>query len=195
MFVSQSVIYMSDMLGNRRFIASLDSVSSFSNFDFLYLDLHRRWNWGVRLYDNRSFFNAIDQNSNILRRGQQDYRETGLLGLFSYPFTRYHRVDFGVGFQSRDINYPIGSAVSDTGEVTYIFFQRRDNFPLVTASFSGDNSRFKEFGPIAGRRYEISSDYAPDLKAKGTLTADTSVEWRQYIPITSRLLSAARSSA
>jgi Tol biopolymer transport system component len=193
LFVSQSVLYMSDMLGNRRFIASLNSVSSFSDFDFLYLDLHRRWNWGVRLYDNRSFFNAIDQNSNRVQRGQQDYRETGLLGLFSYPFTRYHRIDFGAGFQSRDINYPIDSAInSDTGEITYIFFQRRDNFPFVTASFSGDNTRFKEFGPIAGRRYTLSTDYAPDLKEKGTLTADTSVDWRQYIPITSRSLFAAR---
>ena len=44
LFVSRSVIYMSDMLGNRRFIASLDSVSSFSNFDFLYFDLQHRMN-------------------------------------------------------------------------------------------------------------------------------------------------------
>ena len=58
LFVSRSVIYMSDMLGDRRFIASLDSVSSFSNFDFLYLDLHNRTNWGFRVFDNRSFFNA-----------------------------------------------------------------------------------------------------------------------------------------
>ena len=59
--VSRSTIYMSDMLGNRRFIASLDSVSSFSNFDFLYLDLQRRMNWGLRLFDNRSFFTAPDR--------------------------------------------------------------------------------------------------------------------------------------
>ncbi|HEY2092611.1 MAG TPA: hypothetical protein VGJ81_12025 [Thermoanaerobaculia bacterium] len=193
LFVSQSVIYMSDMLGNRRFIASLDSVSSFSNFDFLYLDLQHRWNWGVRLFDNRSFFNAIDQASNIQTRGQQDYRETGILGLYSYPFDRYHRIDTGLGFESRSINYPIDYAVDPvTGDVSYLFFQRKDNYPIATMSFSGDNSRFKEFGPIAGRRYQISTDYAPDLKEKGTLTADTSVEWRQYIPITSRSLLAAR---
>jgi hypothetical protein len=34
LLVSRSVIYMSDMLGDRRFIAPLDAVSSFSNFDF-----------------------------------------------------------------------------------------------------------------------------------------------------------------
>ncbi|HEX7190124.1 MAG TPA: hypothetical protein VF381_01005 [Thermoanaerobaculia bacterium] len=193
LFVSQSVIYMSDMLGNRRFIASLDSVSSFSNFDFLYMDLQHRWNWGVRLFDNRSFFNAIDQTTSLATRGQQDYRETGLLGILSYPFDRYHRIDTGLGLESRDINYPVDFTQDPTtGNISYIFFRRKDNFPIVTASFSGDNTRFKEFGPIAGRRYEISTDYAPDLKAHGTLTADTSVEWRQYIPITSRSLFAAR---
>jgi Tol biopolymer transport system component len=193
LFVSQSVISMSDMLGNRRFIAQLSSVSSFSNFDFLYLDMQHRWNWGVRLYDNRSFFNAIDQNTNIFQRGQQDYRETGILGLYSYPFDRFHRIDLGAGFESRDINYPIGFATDETtGDTSYIFFQRRDNFPIFTASYSGDNTRFKEFGPIAGRRYAISFDYAPDLKEHGTLTTDTSAEWRQYVPLSSRALLAAR---
>src|SRR5205823_10956442 len=56
LLVSRSTRYMSDMLGNRRFIASLDSVSSFSNFDFLYFDLEHRTNWGFRLFDNRSFY-------------------------------------------------------------------------------------------------------------------------------------------
>src|SRR5438477_3526544 len=97
LFVSRSIIYMSDMLGNRRFVASLDSVSSFSNFDFIYLDLHRRWNWGVRLFDNRSFFNTLNESSNFLQRGRQQYRETGLIGFYSYPFTRYHRIDIGGG--------------------------------------------------------------------------------------------------
>jgi hypothetical protein len=129
----------------------------------------------------------------VLTRGQQDYRETGILGIYSYPFDRYHRVDTGVGFESRDINYPISIAQDPaTGDLTYLFFRRKDNFPIATASFSGDTSVFKQFGPAAGRRYEISTDYAPDLKQHGTLTADSSLEFRQYIPLTSRTLLAAR---
>src|SRR5258708_18034492 len=46
LFLSRSTIYMSDMLGNRRLIASLHSGSSFSNFHFPYLDLHKRLNLG-----------------------------------------------------------------------------------------------------------------------------------------------------
>ncbi|HKO55076.1 MAG TPA: BamA/TamA family outer membrane protein [Thermoanaerobaculia bacterium] len=189
LLVSRSVIYMSDMLGNRRFIASLDSVSSFSNFDFLYFDLHRRLNWGVRLFDNRSFFTTQNFETNRNDRVQQLYRETGAIGILSYPFTRYHRVDFGFGYQARSIAFPTNIDQS-TGIIT--FAQRRDNFPLVSASFSGDSTIYKSFGPISGRRYEVGTLYAADTKSRGALTHDMSLEWREYLQLSSRTLLAAR---
>lgn len=187
LFVSRSVIYMSDMLGDRRFIASLDSVSSFSNFDFLYFDLHKRLNWGVRLYDNRSFFTA--QNTDQTRGGfndrvKQTYRETGLMGILSYPFTRYHRMDFGAGYQSRQIAYPYITLVNDTPQLT--FFSRRDNFPFVSTTFSGDTAAFKQIGPVSGHRYDLTYSYAPDIKRRGTLSQDLNVDARQYFQLSSR---------
>lgn len=196
LFVSRSVIYMSDMLGNRRFIASLDSVSSFSNFDFIYMDLSKRWSWGARVFDNRSFYNANAYSGNVsslFERGRQVYRETGALGLASYPFDRYHRIDLGAGFQSRDFWYPTGYNVDpNTGATIYQLAEYKDHFPIVSASFSGDTTIFKEFGPISGRRYDIGMDYAPDLKRSGTLTNDYTMEWREYLQISSRMLLAGR---
>ncbi len=189
LFVSRSVITMSDMLGNRRFVASLDSVSSFSNFDFLYMDLQRRWNWGVRVFDNRSFYNADQAQTSFLERGRQTYRETGFLGLYSYPLTRYHRVDLGAGYESRQLVYPINY---DPTTGLYEFAEYKDRFPIVMSSFSGDTTQFKEFGPISGRRYEAAMSYAPDLKRRGTLSADYTAEWREYMQISSRMLLAAR---
>ncbi|MBV9493362.1 MAG: PD40 domain-containing protein [Acidobacteria bacterium] len=191
LFVSRSVIFMSDMLGNRRFIASLDSVSSFSNFDFLYFDLHRRLNWGVRLFDNRSFFTTPNFETGRNDRVQQLYRETGAVGILSYPFTRYHRVDFGFGYQSRTIAFPIFQPQPD-GSSTLAFIERRDSFPIASASFSGDSTIFKSFGPISGRRYEVGVAYAPDTKNGGTLTSDYTAEFRQYLQLSSRTLLAAR---
>src|SRR5207253_8625735 len=131
LLVSRSTIYMSDMLGNRRFIASLDSVSSFSNFDFLYFDLQHRTNWGVRLFDNRSFYLTPDQGSQTLFERHQLYRETGVTGILSYPFDRYHRVDAGVGYESRSLSYPF---YDQLGNLTV--FSRRDSFPIVSGTFS-----------------------------------------------------------
>jgi len=179
---------MSDMLGNRRFVAALDSVSSFSNFDFIYEDLHRRWNWGVRLFDNRSFFNALNESGNFLERGRQQYRETGLIGFYSYPFTRYHRIDVGGGFEARNYNFPLGT----DADGNLVFFQRKDNFPLVNASFTGDSTIYKQFGPISGRRYQLGVAYAPDLKEHGILSNDYTMEWREYLQLSSRALLAGR---
>ncbi|HEX7708717.1 MAG TPA: BamA/TamA family outer membrane protein, partial [Thermoanaerobaculia bacterium] len=190
LFVSRSTIYMSDMLGNRRFIASLDSVSTFSNFDFLYLDMTRRMNWGGRLFDNRSFYLTPDFETGRYDR-QQLYRETGAVGLLSYPFTRYHRMDTGAGFISRDYFRPTFVDIPGEGlGVTYE--QRRDNYPVVSSSFTGDSAVWKHFGPVSGRRYQLNTAYAPDLSDGGTLSADVSVDWREYYQLSSRTLLAAR---
>jgi hypothetical protein len=190
LLVSRSVIYMSDMLGNRRFIAALDSVSSFSNFDFLYFDLQHRLNWGVRLFDNRSFYIAPTSGLTSGLDRQQQYRETGLMGILSYPFDRYHRIDGGVGYESRDLYYPV--SVTLNGITTYDFVKRRDNFPIFSTSFSGDSTIFRQWGPLSGRRYEIGTAYAPDLKGGGTLTNDYTIDARQYLQLSSRTLLAAR---
>lgn len=178
---------MSDMLGDRRFIATLESVSSFSAFDFLYFDLHNRTNWGVRLFDNRAFFLIPNEASTTFFDRHQAYRETGVTGIVSYPFDRYHRIDGGLGYEVRTLNYPF---YDFTGNLT--IFSRRDNFPIVSGTFTGDTAIFKEFGPIAGHRYELATSYSYDTKAHGALSNDYTVDARQYLQLSSRTLLAAR---
>lgn len=194
LFVSRSTIYMSDMLGNRRFIASLDSVNTFSNFDFLYMDMHRRLNWGARLFDNRSFFNSYNLETGRRNR-RQVYRETGALGLVSYPFSRYHRLDTGAGFISRTFFSPLFEDFDEDGDIDFEdlrFQEREDNYPIVSTTFNGDSAVWKQFGPVQGRRYRVGLSYAPDLEDGGALTTDLSVDWREYKQLTSRSLVAAR---
>jgi Tol biopolymer transport system component len=191
LFVSRTTIFMSDMLGGRRFIASLDSVASFSNFDFLYLDMRRRTSWGVRLFDNRSFFVTQDiQSGDIDRR--QLYRETGLMGIVSYPFDRYHRIDGGLGYMSRNYYQPHFFEDPEGGPDFVAFERRSDKFPIISTTFSGDSAVWKFFGPVSGRRYQIGASYAPDTTDGGTLSADLSVDWREYFQISSRTLLATR---
>jgi dipeptidyl aminopeptidase/acylaminoacyl peptidase len=191
-FISRSTIYMSDMLGNRRFIIGLDSVDTFSNFDLLYLDMRRRMNWGARVFDNRSFYLTPNFEEQRIERTQY-YRETGALALVSYPFTRYHRLDSGVGYMLRDYYYPTFIDANDDGDFDAVTVeQRNDNFPIVSTTFSGDSAVWKFFGPVSGRRYQLSASYAPDMKESGALTADLTLDWREYKQVTSRSLLAAR---
>ncbi|HEX9493021.1 MAG TPA: hypothetical protein VGA33_07150, partial [Thermoanaerobaculia bacterium] len=187
LLVSRSTIFMSDMLGNRRFIASLDSVSSFSNFDFLYFDLQHRTNWGFRLFDQRSFYVTPTNATGSLFERHQLYRETGAMGILSYPFDRYHRIDGGLGFEKRNYSLPSADASGNL-----FIFSYNDSFPIVSSTFSGDSTIFKQFGPISGRRYEISTAFAPDTKRGGVLSNDYSIDARQYLQVTSRSLLAAR---
>jgi Tol biopolymer transport system component len=197
LLLSRSTIYMSDMLGNRRFIASLDSVDTFSNFDFLYLDLHKRMNWGLRLFDNRAFYTLPQTFESRGLDRRQAYRETAAFGILSYPFSRYHRLDTGAGYMARsytfldfnsgDVN---GNGYIDLGDANAATFSQ--NFPIVSTTFSGDSAVWKFFGPVSGRRYQISASYAHDVDLGGALSRDVTVDWREYKQITSRSLIAAR---
>lgn len=191
LFVSRSTIYMSDMLGNRRFIASLDSVSTFSNFDFLYLDMQRRLNWGARVFDNRSFYLTPNFEEGVFDK-RQIYRETGAIGLVSYPFTRYHRIDTGAGYVSRNVFYPRFVEDPATGDELVFYEERRDDYPIISSTFSGDSTVWRYFGPVDGRRYQLSASYAPDLDEGGALSADLSLDWREYYQLSARTVLAAR---
>ncbi|MFZ2491508.1 MAG: BamA/TamA family outer membrane protein [Thermoanaerobaculia bacterium] len=191
--LSRSVMFMSDMLGNRRFVAALDSVENYSNFDFLYFDLQRRLNWGARLFDNRSFFVSplFDYGGTLVDiERRQVYRETGAMGLVSYPFNRYHRVDAGAGYIMRDGWFPQFAEVD--GQLGYFYDRRKDNYPVVSSTFTGDTTVYKYFGPVSGRRYQTSLTYAPDLDEGGTVSTDFNVDFRQYYQVTSRTSLAAR---
>jgi Tol biopolymer transport system component len=197
LLLSRSTLYMSDMLGNRRFIASLDSVDTFSNFDFLYLDLHRRWNWGARLFDNRAFYTLPREFETRGLERRQAYRETGAFGIVSYPFSRYHRLDAGAGYMARSYTFLDFQSGDQNGNGIIDFedadvFELNHNFPIVSTTFSGDSAVWKFFGPVSGRRYQLSAAYAPDMDAGGTLTSDVTLDWREYKQISSRTLFAAR---
>ncbi|MCM2314308.1 MAG: BamA/TamA family outer membrane protein [Thermoanaerobaculia bacterium] len=184
-FVSRSIITMSDMLGGRRFIASLDSVSTFANFDFIYLDARKRTNWGVRLFDENEYYAYVDETGDVVR-DEETYSTTGIIGFMSYPIDRNRRVEWGGGYISRSISYP----VLVPGGVEFIKFS--DDFPIVFAGFSGDNTHFRSFGPISGRRYNIITQYAYDTEDGGTTSADIIVDFRNYRQLTTRSLLASR---
>ena len=191
-FLSRSRIYMSDLLGNRRLILELDSISTFTNFDFLYLDLRRRWTWGARLFDNRTYFVAPNFQEERFERVREAYSQTGFMGLLSYPFDRYHRLDTGAGYMLRDVAFPRVVQDPNTGEILRVFEPRTDDFPLVSATFTGDSAVFRSFGPISGRRYQVSNTYSHDMEEGGALSYDATLDFRQYFQTTARSLLATR---
>ncbi len=105
-YIGQIVVSFSDYLGDRRLIGLFQSVESFQNFDVVYEDLSRRWGWGLRLFDDEDFFITRDLAGD-LRRLRTAVRETGLVAFASYPLNFNHRLEFGAGYQRREIGFPV----------------------------------------------------------------------------------------
>ena len=200
-FVTNTVLTFGDNLGDRRFIASLYSVSTYTDFRFTYADIGQRLQKAITVYDSRSYFYTQDPSTGLVSRAQQAERYTGGTLLASYPLSRYYRLDGGLGFVSRAINYPF-AITNNTGQQVVIVQPRTDNFPQISATLTGDTTIYQAWGPWSGNRFALSVNYAPDLKgssdqaveppATATLTTGLSLDYRQYIPITKRMLFAIR---
>lgn len=200
-FVTNTVLVFGDNLGDRRFIANLISISTYTDFRFTYADIGKRFQKGVTVYDSRSFFTTVNQVTGQLNRTQQAERYTGGDFIGSYPLSRYYRLDGQIGFLSRSINYPFIST-NTNGTQGFVILPRTDNFPRIGLSFTGDTTIYQSWGPQSGRRFSLSGNYAPDLKKNDmpigggtpgpTLTAGLSLDYRQYFKITKRMLIAVR---
>ncbi len=197
-FVTDTVLIFGDNLGDRRFIASLQSVSTFTDFEFAYLDIGKRLQKGIHVFDTRAYFYGIDQFGQVTR-GRLGQRYTGGYFLGSYPFSRYYRVDGELGFLSRQLpDYAVQNA---DGSQLYFSPARTDNFPQVRASLIGDTTIYQSWGPQSGRRFALSANYAPDFKKNPTvdgsppgsnLAAGLSLDFRQYLKISRRIVFAFR---
>jgi hypothetical protein len=103
-FISQAYISFTDYLGDKRVMAAFQSIESFQNFDVVYTDLSRRWQWQVHAYDDRDFFLGRDAFGRV-RRGNSAFTQTGVVASIIYPINTNHRVEFGAGYQFREIDF------------------------------------------------------------------------------------------
>ena len=195
-FVSQAQLTFSDYLGDRRLFMYFQSVSSFSDFDITYIDLRRRTQWGLRLFDQRSFylgFEPVGADLFEVTREEEQFSITGLRAFVYYPLNLGHRFEASVGYSYRDYSFQNFRQDPNTGQSFPAQpFDRTDSYPEVGLSLVGDTTRYASYGPHSGRRWRISSYYAPDLDEGGTLTSQISVDARQYLPLSKRILFAGR---
>lgn len=189
LLVSQSIITFSDLLGDRRFYAQFSSVASFSDFNVGLFDLSHRWQWGVQLFDDRAFYLEYVQRSLDeldVDRTRLAFRQTGLAGSLTYPFSFHRRVELSAGFILRKYDFQSFFQDPQTGEITPTVLPREDEYPFVSAAFVTDTTLSDEWGPLTGRRWRISGYYAPDLDDSGVLTSSVSLDVRQYFSLTRR---------
>jgi WD40 repeat protein len=183
--LGQAYLNFTDYLGNRRLFALLSSVDTFSDFDFLYIDLSKRTNWSVELFDRRSFFIGFDDRTGRRERGQAAFRLTGAVGSLVYPISFYHRFETGAGFIVRDYQFQ-QVQFDDQGNEVFRIDPRKDQYPIVQAALVGDTTVYDFSGPVSGRRWRLSANYGYDTDGGGTLSAGAELDFRQYLHLSDR---------
>lgn len=159
---------ISDMLGNHAFYLLLtntadtkDELLESFNVGVTYINRERRLNWGIgafHLYDE--YYNDFD--------GFYVERQAGALSLFSYPFSKFQRVDLTTiaRYSKRDLGF---------------FRDDREAF-LVTnyLSFIYDNSLWDISGPIDGRRYNVTVGFTTRVEEGRSFNRLGMVDLRHY---------------
>ncbi len=183
--VSQTFLSFADQYGDRRLNLLFESVSGFSNFQFTYVNLAKRLQWGATVFDDREYFvYATSLEGNIQQ--QQIYRQTGGAAFVQYPLSLYHRVEGAVGYIDRNAAYPV---LTPQG---LGFFELANKIPFVQGTFTGDTTFWQNYGPHGGRRYQLTLTQAFDASGGGTLSRDVVFDGREYIPLSRRNELAAR---
>jgi hypothetical protein len=171
--LSDSYIIFSDLLGDYRHFLQLRSVSTFTDFDYVFANLKRRYDWYVHAQDKRDYF-IVGSSSSGLER-QQALRTTGAEIAVRYPISLFHRFDVAVGYFDRSQEIPfINETAPGRFEVDEITNELR--FPRLSTTFTGDTTRFRSFGPYHGRRYDFTVQHAPIVSGETRNLDGESVE-------------------
>jgi len=166
-------IALSDVLGNEQYVLTLANDSeNFGDFwngwegGLTYLNQAQRLNYGVGVFRLTSLY---DPDFELLRREIR----VGMLGLVSYPFSRFDRIEASV--EARHASHHLlrnGEAPTVDLVSNYI-------------ALVHDNSRWSWDGPVGGTRLNLTTGFTRDMTTGrsdfGTLFAEAR-HYRQPLP-------------
>jgi Tol biopolymer transport system component len=182
--LGQAYLTFSDQYGDRRIQAIIDSVDTFSNFLVSYYNLEPRIQWGVSIYDSRSYYiTGYDPIRFQVTDKQQLYRYTAAEFNAQYPLSTYYRLTARGGYLDRRYDQPVGQD-PQTGRITTI--ARQNKAPYVGFGAAGDTTFWKNYGPHKGARWEARYYYAYDTDDSGALTQNITLDARAYVPTSQR---------
>ena len=146
-------VAFSDLLGNEQILLALANDSEqFGDFwdgwegGLTYLNQAQRLNYGVGLYRLTRIY---DPDLDLIRREKR----VGLIGLVSYPFSRFTRVEGSV-----QVRHATDHLLRDGDALTVDLVS---NF----ASFVHDDSRWTWDGPVGGSRLNLTTGFTRDMTA------------------------------
>ena len=166
-FGGEATIAVSDVMGNHRFFFNTDLFYSLEDSDFrlVYYYLRRRVDYGVSLFHTKDYY--VTQN--------YDWFSDRVYGggfLFSFPFSKFARLDFNV----------LGLSI-DRQSYGWNAHKRQTRILLPGLSWVSDTILWGQTGPVNGFRSIVSADYSPDIRFNSLSFATLSVDARRYFRV------------
>jgi hypothetical protein len=190
----------SDMLGNHNLYTQINTDTYGSSFSDIgkntgalvqYVNMKRRWNWGVALEQTPYLAGGYAQGFSTVEGEQAFVDQTiidrqinrGVSGLLAYPFSPVHRMEFSAGVMRTSFDEQVrtvatsvrtGQLLADETVTTPI--SSALTMSSVSSAFVSDTSVFGATSPIAGyrSRFEVSPTFGT-IKMTNAL-----VDYRRY---------------
>ena len=163
-FSGYTTFAFSDLLGDHKILLNLNLVSDLKNSDIslLYLYLKRRLSIGIGGYHLAWFFS----NGGF---DLQRYRNYGVNLLFSYPFSRFNRLEFDINWYNVTLEFLTRNAPDQ--KVTTV---------LPSLSYVHDSVLWGYTGPVDGSRYAFSVTASPKYSNESRDFRTIAVDYRKY---------------
>jgi len=161
----------SDMMGNHRLGLTVLSQSYNWAPDFIasYAYLRRRADLGVSLF-NYHEYHIVSGGYGILQR------LTGLVGSLSYPINRYKRIDSNLTLYSTPLDYRFIPPNSKD-------YVDRILLMIGDLAYVGDTTKWNQFGPYTGARYNLSVEHSFEFFGNGFDMTNISLDARKYFKL------------
>ncbi len=164
-----TVLSFSDVLGNHRLtgITSLQIDIKNSDYGLAYYYLKERLDLGIQAFHTARFlYRNTYAGSNLYR-----FQNTSIIGTASYPFDRFHRMDFGLSLMS------VTSDNLDDLSVP----SENNTFLIPSWSYVQDNVLWGYTSPIEGTRYFLTTFGDPGFLKKTQSFYSLVFDYRNYL--------------
>lgn len=174
-FSGQTLIVVSDILGNHRFYIATDMYYSLEESDYqvVYFYLPRRIDYGVGLFHFKDYYFSPDG-------ALFSDRNYGLTSLISRPFNKFSRLDLKLLWLTVIREYYSTYLSRDGRLVMEPYASRRINILAPSLSLVNDTVLWGRTGPVNGSRSIFTVQYSPDVEANSFSFTTFTGDYRRY---------------
>ena len=186
-FFGGTQVALTDIMEDHTFLLTILSVRGYRIYDGQYINLSRRFHYGVQGFDRTQFFypNYYIPTSGFSRDGvlaTQRYRGGLIIG--QYPLDKQRRIDVSAGVidirEQYDNDYYQQLVQQQAVQSGQTLFLNNGTYVPFSVRLTEETTKFASFGPLDGQTFSLGAEAAPPIA--GTLSRYTlDADLRKYI--------------